>query len=65
LLFLREGSVDHAIELHCDETGASWEEATAAVAELSQRHGIPLRRRRLIPWLVVGVAALLGSSLAF
>ena len=65
VLLLQEGSADHAIELYCDETGASWEDATAAVTELSRRHGIPIRRNRLIPWLVVGMAALLGSALAF
>lgn len=65
MLFLREGSVDHAIELYCDETGVSWEEAATAVAQLSRRHGIPLRRGRLIPWLVAAAAALLGLALAF
>lgn len=65
VLLLQEGSTDHAIELYCEETGASWEDATAAVTELAQRHGVSLRRKRLIPWLVAGIAALLGSALAF
>lgn len=65
VLLLQEGSVRHAIELYHEETGVRWEEATEAVAELARLHGIPLRRRRVIPWLVGGLIALLGSALVF
>jgi hypothetical protein len=65
ILLLQEGSTRHAIELYCEETGVSWEDAVEAVANLSRRHGIPVRRNRLVPWLVAGMAALLGSALAF
>lgn len=65
ILLLQEGSTRHAIELYREETSVSWEDAAEAVADLSRRHGIPLRRSRLVPWLVAGLAALLGSALAF
>lgn len=65
MLLLQEGSADHAIQLYCDETGAGWEDAAAAIAQLSQRHGIPTRRSRGILWLVAGMTALLGFALAF
>ncbi len=65
ILLLQEGSLRHAIELYHEEAGVSWEEATEAVADLARRHGIPLRRRRVVPWLVAGLAALVGSALVF
>ena len=65
ILLLQEGSTRHAIELYREETGVSWEDAVEAVGNLSRRHGIPMRRNRLVPWLVAGMAALLGSALAF
>jgi hypothetical protein len=65
ILLLQEGSTRHAIELYHAETGISWEDAVVAVTNLSQRNGIPLRRTRLMSWLVAGLAALLGSALAF
>jgi hypothetical protein len=65
VLLLREGSTRHAIALYHEETGVSWEEAAEAVADLADRHGIPLRRRRVVPWLVAGLAALAGSALVF
>jgi hypothetical protein len=65
ILLLQEGSTRHAIELYREETGVSWEDAVEAVTNLSQRNGIPIRRNRLMPWLVAGMAALLGSALAY
>lgn len=55
----------HAIEFYHEETGVSWDKATEVVTDLARRHGIPLRRRRVIPWLVAGLAALVGSALVF
>lgn len=65
ILLLQEGSTRHAIELYREETGASWEDAVNAVENLSRRHGIHIRRSWMVPWLVAGMAALLGSALAF
>jgi len=65
VLLLQEGSTRHAIELYREETGVGWEEAAESVAALAQRHGIPLRRRRVLPWLVAGIAALVGTALVF
>ena len=65
VLLLQEGSTRHAVELYREETGASWEDASEAVAELSRRHGITMRRNRLIACLVAGLATLVGSALAF
>jgi len=65
ILLLQEGSTRHAIELYREETGVSWEDAVNAVENLSRRHGIPIRRSWMVPWLVAGMAALVGSALAF
>lgn len=64
-LLLQEGNAGQAIELYCDEMGATREEARAAVRELSRRYGIPLRRPALAPWLVLIAAVVLGSALVF
>jgi hypothetical protein len=52
LMLLREGSVDHAIELYCEETGAGREEARRYVADLARRAGLkPPRRWRMLALL--------------
>lgn len=65
ILLLQEGSTRHAIALYHEEAGVSWEEAAEAVAQLADRHGIPLRRWGVVSWLVAGLAALAGSALVF
>lgn len=65
LLLLQEGNQRDAIELYREEAGVSAEEAARAIAELSHRHGVRVRRNWLLPWFVAGLAVLLGSALAF
>ena len=65
LLLLKEGSTRHAVELYREETGVTQQEASRVVEEMAERHGIPRRRNKLVPILVVGLAGLLGTLLAF
>lgn len=64
-MLLKEGSMDHAIRLYREETGANRDEAKHAVAELSRRHGIRPRSNRLLPLLLAGLAGLLYLMIAF
>jgi hypothetical protein len=64
LLLLREGSKRHAVELYREETGVSQREADEAVRDLAHRHGIALRRSKLLPVLLAGLAGLLGVLLS-
>ena len=65
LLLLKEGSTRHAVELYREEMGVTRQEASCAVEDMAQRHGVPLRRNRLVPILLAGLACLLGTFLAF
>lgn len=65
LLLLKEGSTRHAIELYREETGVTQHEANRAVGDLARRNDISLRRNRLVPVLLAGLAGLLGTLLAF
>jgi hypothetical protein len=65
VMLLKEGSMGHAIRLYREETGADYEKAKHAVAELSRRHGVAHRSNRLLPLLLVGLAGLLGLVVAF
>ena len=65
LLLLQEGSTRHAIELYQEETGAAPEEAKRAVKQLARQHGVSVRRSGVLPFLLAGLAGLLGTVLAF
>jgi len=65
VMLLKEGSTGHAIRLFREETGADREKARHAIAELSRRHGLPSRRNRLLPLVLIGLAGLLGLAIAF
>ncbi len=65
LLLLQEGSTRHAIELYQEETGSAPAEAKLAIKQLAHRHGVHLRRGGVLPFILVGLAGLLGVALAF
>lgn len=65
LLLLQEGSTRHAIELYQEETGSAPEEAKLAIRQLARRHGIQTRRGGVLPFILAGLAGLLGTVLAF
>jgi hypothetical protein len=60
LLFLREGSTRDAVELYCEETGSSREEARCVVAQLAEQHGLSPRR-----WFPGGLLRGIGWLAAF
>ena len=63
LLLLREGSTAHAIELYCEEAGASREQAQRHIDELARRAGLKSVRRHWCALALLAGGALIVSLL--
>ncbi|MCL4203833.1 MAG: hypothetical protein KJ000_15130 [Pirellulaceae bacterium] len=63
LLLLREGSTEHAIELYCEETGATREQAQHHIDHLARRAGLRSVRHRWRALALLAGGALIVSLL--
>jgi hypothetical protein len=59
LMLLHEGSTRHAIKAYEEEAAVSFLTARQSVSELARRHGIPMRRRSVLPAVLLALAGLL------
>jgi hypothetical protein len=64
LLLLREGSTRHAVEVYQEEADVSFAVARRSVRDLARKHGIRLRRRSVLPLLLIVLAGLAGLVLS-